>query len=68
MNKLRIWWLKRKLKAVCLEMYDLQTLMDCGNDLVDVITGGKLSALRRQRDVLADRLRAIDPNFPKAKA
>lgn len=67
-TKLRIWWLKRKLRTVCLELYDLQDRYDCGNSIIDHITGGQLSALQVERDDIADKLRAIDPNFPKRKS
>jgi len=66
-TKLLIWWLKRRLRSKIISYREDYVFYQCGNDVLDIITGGEYS--RRKADIEArkEQLRAIDPNFPKAK-
>lgn len=66
MNKLRIWWLKRRLRKAIYRWNDRYAFYQCGNALMDEITGGKFSRDIAHIEMLKDRLREIDPNFPRS--
>lgn len=68
MNKLKIWWLKRRLRKAYLRFEDDYSFWQCGNELLNQVTGGRFERDKARIRKLKDRLRAIDPNFPKANA
>lgn len=66
--KIRIWWLKRRLRNAIYRFECDYVFYQCGKFVLDNITGGRYSRDLERIDNLKARLRAIDPNFPKAKA
>lgn len=68
MNKLRIWWLKRRLRRLYRRFNEDYSFWQCGNELLNTVTGGRFERDKARIRKLKDRLREIDPNFPKAAA
>lgn len=68
MNKLRIWWLKRRLRRLYRRFNEDYSFWQCGNELLNAVTGGRFERDKARIQKLKDRLREIDPNFPKAAA
>lgn len=68
MNKLKIWWLKRRLRKAYIRFENDYSFWQCGNELLNQVTGGRFERDKARIRNLKDRLKAIDPNFPKAKA
>lgn len=68
MNKLRVWWLKRRLRRLYYRFEEDYSFWQCGNELFNQVTGGRFERDKARIRKLKDRLREIDPNFPKAAA
>ena len=68
MNKLRIWWLKRRLRRLYRRFNEDYSFWQCGNELLNEVTGGRFERDKARILKLKNRLREIDPNFPKAAA
>lgn len=66
-NKIRIWHHKRQARYWHERINDLFEVYDCGEDLIDMMTGGKLSAYRGHFREHMSVLQLIDPKFKKAK-
>lgn len=64
MNRLKIWWYKKKAKRVVLAINALYDHFSCGADLIDQVTGGRLTRLKYELEEYKVILRKIDPNFP----
>jgi hypothetical protein len=64
-TKLRIWWLKRRLRKLIYRFQDDYSFWQCGNELLDQVTGGRFSRDKALIQTMKDHLRAIDPNCPK---
>lgn len=66
-TKLYIWWLKRRLRRMVISFNMDYQDYNCGNHTLGIITGGIYCRRKADIETLKDKLRAIDPNFPKAK-
>lgn len=64
---IRVWWLKRRLRSAIYRFEDNYVAYQCGKYVLDEITGGRYSRDLAHIEALKDKLRAIDPKFPKAK-
>lgn len=65
--KLKIWWLKRRLRKAYLRFEDDYSFWQCGNALLNQVTGGRFERDKARINKLKDLLRVIDPNYPKPK-
>lgn len=65
--KIKIWWFKRRLRSTIHSYNDRYFMYQCGNATLDHITGGAFSRHKAKVKALKDKLRAIDPNYPKPK-
>ncbi len=66
-NKLNIWWHKREARYWTRRIEELFATYDCGEDLLDMITGGRLSRYRVNRAWHLAVLKRIDPAYPETK-
>jgi len=66
-TKLHIWWLKRQTRKVMHEINTIYDRYDCGNAFAAVLAGYRIEALEDRKRTIINKLRAIDPKFPKAK-
>lgn len=64
-NKIRIWWHKREARYWYSRINELYELYDCGEDLIDMCTGGRLSRFRENFNWHIAILKRIDPKFKK---
>lgn len=64
---LRIWWLKRRLRRQILSFNRDYIDYRCGSKMMGIITGGVYARRQLKIEETKAKLRAIDPNFPKAK-
>lgn len=64
MLKLRIWWLKRRLRSAIYRFEERYIDYDCGKYVLDNITGSQYAKDEAYIDSLKNKLRAIDPNCP----
>lgn len=62
--KLKIWWLKRRLRSTIIRFEENYSFWQCGNKLLDEVTGGRYSRDRAAVQGLKEKLKAIDPNYP----
>ena len=61
---LEIFWMKRQARIHARQILDMFDAYDCGAELIDHITGGRLSRAKAAFETAMDRLEEIDPNFP----
>lgn len=67
-TQIKIWWLKRRLRRAYYRFGEDYSFWQCGNELLNQVTGGRFERDKARIQKLKDRLREIDPNFPKARA
>ena len=65
-NKLRIWWLKRRLRSAIYQFEDDYSFWQCGNELLNQVTGGRFYRDRERIQKLKSTLQRIDPDYPKS--
>jgi len=63
-NKISIWWHKREARYWRRQIAELFEVYDCGEDLIDMVTGGKLSRYRVNLTWHLAVLKRIDPAYP----
>jgi len=66
MNKLRIWWLKRRLRNQIISLNRDYAGYDGGNHVMGIITGGLYTRRKLKIEKLKDPLREIVPDFPRS--
>lgn len=66
MKKIKIFFLKRKLKRLFLQIQNMPTY-GMGNTLFDHVTGGRLLALKWEINATLNKLEKIDPTTPKTR-
>ena len=62
---IRIWHHKRRARYWLSRIEQLFDIYDCGADLIDTVTGGKLTRYRGLVNEHRAMLQRIDPNYPK---
>jgi hypothetical protein len=65
-NTIRIYFLKRKAKAIKIEMSIYENNYSCGLKMLKVICP-EYSCLDREFNDIINKLKSIDKNFPKGK-
>lgn len=63
----RLALLRRKYLQARLHEERLYDAYDCGNDLIDVLTGGELSRIRLVQSNIEKKYRKIEENFKNAE-
>lgn len=63
----RLALLRRKYLQARLHEERLYDAYDCGNDLIDVLTGGELSRIRLTQSNIEKKYRKIEENFKNAE-
>lgn len=66
-NAAQVLILKRRLFKVVTEINALFDRFNCGAELIDHITGGRLRELKGQANTLLDSLAKIDPTTPDVR-
>lgn len=64
-TKLRIWMLKNRARALVRAEDQLFERYDCGADMINYITGGRLTRIRAQFLETMAQIRLLDPSAPK---
>lgn len=67
-TKIKIWWFKRRLRNAIYSFEDDYSFWQCGNELLNQVTGGRFERDKSRLNDLKAKLREIDPNFPKANS
>lgn len=65
--KLKIWWLKRRLRRMIISFNQDYSDHNGGNHITGIISGGLYCRRKADIETVKDKLRAIDPNYPKPK-
>jgi len=58
---IKIYMLKQTARKYLLLYRELQGRYDCGNLMIDSLTGGKLSGYRKGFETAMERLKELDP-------
>ncbi len=61
---IKIWWLRRKAKSHYEAYFDLFERYDCGRDMIEQLTGGKLGHHRNMFNIQMDQLYLLDKSTP----
>lgn len=64
-RKLQVWFIKRRLCSCVLRFNNDYMFYQCGNALLNEITGGRFLRDKVRIENLKEKLRSIDPNFPQ---
>lgn len=64
-RKIQIWLLKRRLRGHVLRFNNDYMFYQCGNALLNEITGGRFLRDKVRIESLKEKLRSLDPNFPQ---
>lgn len=62
-NKIKLWWLKRRAKRLILDLTEHYMSYDCGGHLVDTISPYATDQKRRISAVW-DEIMCLDPSAP----
>lgn len=66
-KKLHITWIKYRLRKLIYKFNNDYVFYQCGNDVLDTITGGRYSRDKQRIAKIKQTLKRINPNYPKGK-
>lgn len=66
-TKAKVLLLRRKARSLYIKYFNLADSHDCGLNMADVISGGKLSRYRNQFNETMDKLRAMGEDVPEGR-
>lgn len=62
-TQFRIWWHKYKAAHWYIQIINLYGAYDCGEDLINILTGGKIVRYKNNLNYHINVLKRIDPKF-----
>lgn len=60
-----IAWLKYRARLALYSITDLKRQYDCGEHMLNTVTGGELNRLTNKFNRIIARLKVVDPNYGK---
>lgn len=66
-TKVKITFLRRRARKLYVKYINLADEHDCGLNMADVISGGKLSRYRKQFNETLDKLKSLGENVPESR-
>lgn len=66
-KKLKVWWLKRQARNTYTQYMRTADEYDCGLSMMDVVSGGRTTALKAKFNGILDKLEKLGEPIPSKR-
>lgn len=67
LREIKVWWLKRQARNTYLEYARTADSYECGLSMADMVSGGRVSSLKKKFNWLLDQLQELGEPVPSKR-